>query len=1528
MSFNSKLGELLDAFDEQWYVERYIDVKEFGMPPKEHFLRFGLRMGRQPGPAYPHKYSLDEVFASSISHLTNDELAHETSRLQNEVDILEASGLIDDSYYLTSYPDVKAVGISPVWHYCQYGWKEMRNPSSKFNTQYYLSQNEDVKCSGINPLLHWCKYGRDEGRSINRAVVKRAVRKNNASPSIVFLCHEASQTGAPAVILSLMKFIKTHTRINFSIIIGEPGPWNSRFEALAPCFYINTPGHNDLIQEIKDFCGNYVQLVYVNTIASGHYLPLLDFLAAECITHVHEMDNIFRIFKDSFIECSKRCTKYIAVSPKSADAVRSRICAETSEIYILPPFIDPFTSDGEFIPSLYDGPVIFGCGTVEKRKGFDLFCEVAQSLLRRGVSNFRMFWIGAKGDLDPQDEIRRYDVGEHVVWLGSKDYPRKYFVQGDIFLLPSREDPFPLVGLEAAECCLPVVCFDQVAGGMVTFATPDAGFGVPYLDVEAMAEVVARLLADSELRKQLGRTAADKVKSRHYTSVVGHKIIDLFPTLVSQRGMTPMQAAQAFIDKASIVSFDIFDTLITRQVDEPEVVFDIIEYWLTVREASPVPFFQERMETAGQVLNSYNGTVEDVSIDEIYEHVPFFGNASMEKSIEQSICISRKFGIELYRYAVLHNKIIYLASDMYLDQNTIKSILSCSGVTHWDALLLSSSLGKKKDTGSLFPVLREKAALEGIPSEDIVHFGDNWNSDIRRAREAGLNAVHVTPIIEEYQPLFSLPTDAKTQLSQLGRIWDSFRAQAARLWQEDQPQLSNDFFIQTGFELSGPLAAMLAIYTHNIAKRFGANTICFLARDGRIVKKAFDSLYSKEIFDGTFVIHYLHLARATVVPASLEFPLSSNDLYFLVEGLHLAQKPVSYYLRKAGLSYDDHAVAAIVEQYFTSSEVIPDWRSRGSMLRMFSDLSGLIYSANQSKRLALRAYLEAHGLLTQDKILLVDVGWMLNIQSRLVKFIRSCGFEPDIIGCYIGSRERVDKSVCHFNLMFKYGEPALYSEFFEANTTLLEVLFSAPEPSSQSIKIDPDSGRPIVEFADLPTPLSNEFLVAQKLHMGAEAFFRILAKARETFFPDQISKDFFYHLVKALVETNDLRAKAWLTQFEIRLGGYHELVVRENLLQQDYIDYLFEPDAEYFEPLFFHVKADTPFFLIVTSAGLDNGSTRYRSLHLAQFLQHSQISCVVLHAATPEVTFRDIAAKAQAVIFQRCFLEQGNVELMFQCARALKLTCIADMDDLVFPEFIVTVGSVAGGEWTLADALFVATAYKKFLFMLDACIVSTPTLKSYCEENFALPTILIRNKIEERLMRFSPRRQPGSLRLLYASGTASHKEDFALIEDEIYTILCEHPGVWLSVLGSAQVSGRILALPNVSSYPLLPYDTMLEFISVHDLSLVPLVDNIFNHAKSAVKFLEAAAVGVATLASPLNEFTHVIRHRQNGLLAQPDCWKLELEWAIGNPGALLAIGQAAQRTLGRDYLVSQPDPEIIHLLRGAVLSRAWQSHSR
>jgi glycosyltransferase involved in cell wall biosynthesis len=174
-----------------------------------------------------------------------------------------------------------------------------------------------------------------------------------------------------------------------------------------------------------------------------------------------------------------------------------------------------------------DGILVFGCGSIDWRKGPDLFFETAVILRNRGFNQYHFYWIGVPSEPGSDSLLEPYRSGGHsdaVVFLGLKDNPRQYILAGDIFFLSSREDPFPLAALEAAECGLPIVCFDGTGGIPELVAKSGMGYAAPAFSTEAVADVCVNW-RDDPVRLSLGKAGRKRVLAEHTVHQAGPRVL-------------------------------------------------------------------------------------------------------------------------------------------------------------------------------------------------------------------------------------------------------------------------------------------------------------------------------------------------------------------------------------------------------------------------------------------------------------------------------------------------------------------------------------------------------------------------------------------------------------------------------------------------------------------------------------------------------------------------------------------------------------------------------------------------------------------------------------------------------------------------------------------------------------------------------------------------------------------------------------------------------------------------------------------
>jgi len=87
---------------------------------------------------------------------------HRVAAARAEADAIRKSGLFDEDYYSSLYPDVAADNIEPLQHFIKYGASEARQPHPLFDTAYYLETYPEVRQAKINPILHYLRVGAAE----------------------------------------------------------------------------------------------------------------------------------------------------------------------------------------------------------------------------------------------------------------------------------------------------------------------------------------------------------------------------------------------------------------------------------------------------------------------------------------------------------------------------------------------------------------------------------------------------------------------------------------------------------------------------------------------------------------------------------------------------------------------------------------------------------------------------------------------------------------------------------------------------------------------------------------------------------------------------------------------------------------------------------------------------------------------------------------------------------------------------------------------------------------------------------------------------------------------------------------------------------------------------------------------------------------------------------------------------------------------------------------------------------------------
>lgn len=127
------------------------------------------------------------------------------------INLIRASGLFDENWYLSKNPDVAQAKVDPLLHYLRYGGFEGRDPGPEFNSSWYLATYKDVKKAKINPLIHYLRYGKQERRIPHPGFEYGVVgsSKINSIRRDPVIVHQMGKVGSKTIELSLLKTFET-----------------------------------------------------------------------------------------------------------------------------------------------------------------------------------------------------------------------------------------------------------------------------------------------------------------------------------------------------------------------------------------------------------------------------------------------------------------------------------------------------------------------------------------------------------------------------------------------------------------------------------------------------------------------------------------------------------------------------------------------------------------------------------------------------------------------------------------------------------------------------------------------------------------------------------------------------------------------------------------------------------------------------------------------------------------------------------------------------------------------------------------------------------------------------------------------------------------------------------------------------------------------------------------------------------------------------------------------------------------------
>lgn len=332
--------------------------------------------------------------------------------------------------------------------------------------------------------------------------------------------------------------------------------------------------------------------------------------------------------------------------------------------------------------------------------------------------------------------------------------------------------------------------------------------------------------------------------------------------------------AFAAID-AQIVSFDVFDTLVTRPFLHPSGARDYLAHLVEKRHGVP-DFTLLRGQSEASARKRYGHDVDNTRIYAAMACMPQLQGKSIEAIQQLELACERQWLQP--RAAILEaaqtlsdsGKLVVGVSDMYLDTAELRQVLPTAVNTLLQRIHVSCETGWRKDSGDAW---RELPTMEGVSPKHWMHVGDNEHADVQLPQAMGfIHPVHtlrpsalldVVPALRMLRPPAHVRDRWQDQLW-LGLLVNHFTGLADRHPEEFAQQLTLARPETLGYTVLGPLLLDYSSWLGRMALEEGIDQLLFLSREGYALERAFRRLQAACPALDAIKTSYLRVSRRAV----------------------------------------------------------------------------------------------------------------------------------------------------------------------------------------------------------------------------------------------------------------------------------------------------------------------------------------------------------------------------------------------------------------------------------------------------------------------------------------------------------------------------------------------------------------------------------------------------------------------------------------------------------------------------------------
>ncbi|WGE75308.1 HAD family hydrolase [Actinobacillus equuli] len=466
-----------------------------------------------------------------------------------------------------------------------------------------------------------------------------------------------------------------------------------------------------------------------------------------------------------------------------------------------------------------------------------------------------------------------------------------------------------------------------------------------------------------------------------------------------------------------VITFDIFDTLISRRLAKPKDVFNLMESFLSYQDKwlsypELINSFTELRVKSESLAREYKvskfGGEAEILIEDIYSQLSKLAHLkesdlqeliNIEISCEKAVLFKTKKAEEIFNKAKNSGAKIAIISDMYLSSAVLRDILVSCGYNLENITVFSSGeVGLSKHSGQLYEFVKKELDIKD--NQKWLHIGDNTHADIANAQKFGIKTLLADWSRNNYNESGHWLIKDVIGCS----IRDFLSLPQAKTFYTEENIIES-----IGFKVFGPLLLGYISWFVCLAKEKELDKLVFLARDAHLIQKLYLKYFQDKYF---FEQDYMYVSRATAYKMGLtDWPM--HRIWGFFGGKN--RKSIKQILNLFNLKEEQYLLD-LKEVGFPSADYRPSSEEAQKVHWLINKLFSKILNNSAQYRKEYVSYFE-NMFKDAKKVGIVDIGWAGNIQSVIVRSLSSQWINKDFHGLYLATFENAKVNESIYNQM-------------------------------------------------------------------------------------------------------------------------------------------------------------------------------------------------------------------------------------------------------------------------------------------------------------------------------------------------------------------------------------------------------------------------------------------------------------------------------------------------------------------------------